>query len=413
VSQTVETDWYDSLAPEFREGNTVQLLECGKEFFPALVAALDSARNEVYFETYIFENDASGQLVADALCRAAQRGAVVRLVTDGFGTGKFFPGFTAQFIANGVQHEVFRPEGRAFVLKRQRLRRLHRKLCVVDGTTAFVGGINVLDDYFDPNHGKLEAPRFDFAVRVQGPLLPGIHLAVARLWWQLSVTNRPMKRMRQMLGNTPGGAQILPKTITSTIDASGSIRAMFVPRDNARFRNRIEATYLLAIHHAKHEVLIANAYFLPGRRFRKALITAAKRGVRVRLLLQGRREYFLQHFASRDLYEELLQAGIEITEYKRSFLHAKVAVADDWATVGSSNIDPFSLLLAREANVVVQDAAFAAQLRQRVLAGAGEGGVPVVLADHAKRPFLARLMSRFAYGVLRVGVALTGSAGRY
>jgi phosphatidylserine/phosphatidylglycerophosphate/cardiolipin synthase-like enzyme len=133
-------------------------------------------------------------------------------------------------------------------------------------------------------------------------------------------------------------------------------------------RSQIERAYLKALGGARREVLIANAYFFPGRRFRRALAEAARRGVRVRLLLQGRAEYVLPHLATQSLYEPLLGAGVEIVEYHRSFMHAKVAVIDDWATVGSSNIDPFSLLLAREANVVVVDAGFAATLRERLLA---------------------------------------------
>ena len=140
-------------------------------------------------------------------------------------------------------------------------------------------------------------------------------------------------------------------------------------RDNLRYRRDIERAYLAAIRTAKREILIANAYFFPGVRFRRALIAAAQRGVRVTLLLQARVEYLLLHYASRALYGQLLAAGIEIQEYHRSFLHAKVAVVDDhWATVGSSNIDPYSLLMAREANVFVRDPHFADQLRVELAA---------------------------------------------
>jgi cardiolipin synthase len=188
---------------------------------------------------------------------------------------------------------------------------------------------------------------------------------------------------------------------------------MLVLRDNLANRRAIERAYLRAIGRARREVLIANAYFVPGRRFRRALREAAGRGVRVRLLLQGRAEYALPHLATQALYDPLLAAGVEIVEYHRSFLHAKVAVIDDWATVGSSNIDPFSLLLAREANVMVFDAGFAATLRERLLASMAEGGRPVVHDEHARRPWTHRLAGWFATRMLRLGVVVSGHRNRY
>jgi cardiolipin synthase len=153
------------------------------------------------------------------------------------------------------------------------------------------------------------------------------------------------------------------------------------------------------------------AYFLPGLRFRHALIEAARRGVRVVLILQGRVEYFFLHHASRALYGNLLEAGIEIQEYHRSFLHAKVAVIDGyWATVGSSNIDPFSLLMAREANVVVEDAAFAGELRARLQDLIDHGARPVVRERWSKQPLLARSLAWMSYGLFRLSTGVLGYA---
>ena len=164
-----------------------------------------------------------------------------------------------------------------------------------------------------------------------------------------------------------------------------------------------------AIGNARSEVIIANAYFLPGARLRKALILAARRGVRVRLLLQGRYEYFLQYHASRPVYGALLKAGIEIHEYAASFLHAKVAVVDSrWATVGSSNLDPLSLLLAREANVVVRDRGFAAQLRERLEHAMAHGGHRVDAAAFANRSWRRRSLEVLAFMAMRLGLFLIG-----
>ena len=404
----IELPWYESLKAEIEGGHEVRLLEMGAAFFPALLQEIAAARERIYLETYIFQNDVTGKKLAHALADAAARGVAVHLVIDGFGSGGFVGEAQEVLEDSNVRMEVFRPKRRWFDLNRQRLRRLHRKLSVIDGRTAFVGGINVLDDYFDPNHGVLEHPRFDFAVRIQGPLVAQVHVAVTRLWWELGVINRSLGRK----GSKPRGMKP-PQIVKSDISHAGETRAMFMLRDNFRNRRAIENWYLKAIGRAKHEVLIANAYFFPGVKFRRALIQAAQRGVKVRLLLQGVVEYKLQDWASHALYDELLRAGIEIIEYKKSFLHAKVAVIDEQATVGSSNIDPFSLLLAREANVVVRGTAFAEQLRTCINLAIEDGGQAVEPRHHLERPWLIRLAHKFGYVLLRFGVALTGVAGRF
>ncbi len=401
--------WYESLRPVEQGGHEVLLLEGGREYFPALCDAVASARNEVFVETYIFEDDAAGRSVARALADAAQRGVMVRVTVDGYGTPRL-RGEVAQTLRDGgVLVEVFRPERRWFSIDRRRLRRMHRKIAVIDGRVAFVGGINLLDDYYDPNHGRLDEPRLDFAVRVRGPLVASAHLAVNRLWWELSLVNRPIDALRDRVA----GWRKLVSELVSDVTPAGDTRAALVLRDNFRLRRAIERRYLRAIGRARREVLIANAYFFPGVRFRRALIAAAGRGVRVRLLLQGRVEYALPHYAAQALYDELLRQGVEIVEYRRSFLHAKVAVIDDRATVGSSNIDPFSLLLAREANVFVNDRAFAASLRQHIEAAIETGGVAVALQYHRKRPWPIRAFNSIAFFVLRLGLAISGKGGGY
>jgi cardiolipin synthase len=275
---------------------------------------------------------------------------------------------------------------------------MHRKLAVVDGRVALVGGINIIDDMDTPHQ---RPPRYDYAVRVEGPLLGPIHDSAVRLWNRVA-----WRRVRT-------GLYLRHWTVPDTA-RKGDQRAAFVVRDNFRHRRDIERAYLEAIDSAKEEILIACAYFFPGIRFRRALARAAARGVRVVLLLQGRVEYVWLHYASRALYGTLLDAGIEIQEYHRSFLHAKVAVIDGhWATVGSSNIDPFSLLLAREANVVVEDRAFAAALH-RSLQGAMEKGAKAV----PKRRWFAlpirnKIPIWIAYGFARFAIGMVGFNGRF
>lgn len=381
--------------PRYLEGNSLRLLENGAGLFPALVEEIGRARLEIYLETYIFADDPSGRLVADALERAAGRGVTVRVMVDGFGSRDLGRGIIPRMERAGVQVLVYRPEVARFIFRRHRLRRLHRKLVLIDGKVAFIGGINVIDDMHTPGQTP---PRFDYAVRIQGPLLRDIQTAVRRLWEMLTWTH-----FRQEWS----GAPALPVSPTPV----GDQRAALVVRDNLRHRNDIELAYLEAIASARTEILLASAYFLPGQRFRHALLAAAGRGVRVTLLLQARVEYVLLHYASRALYGSLLDGGIEIVEYHRSFMHAKVAVIDgEWATVGSSNIDPFSLMLAREANVVVQDRAFAVELRASLERAMVAGGRPVAPQNWKRRSWLDRALTWTCYGFGRFVMGMLGYA---
>jgi cardiolipin synthase len=192
----------------------------------------------------------------------------------------------------------------------------------------------------------------------------------------------------------------------------GQQTAKFAIRDNLRHRRDIERAYMAAIRTAKREIVIATAYFFPGAEFRHALMAAAARGVSVTLLLQARVEYRLLHHASRALYGQLLQGGVKIQEYHRSFLHAKVAVVDShWATVGSSNIDPYSFLMAREANVFVRDAYFAEQLRFELMTMVETGARPVPTERWAHRSRLAKAVSWTAYGIVRVAMGMLRYGG--
>jgi cardiolipin synthase A/B len=411
--------WFRASRTALVGRNEVALLQGGTEFFPALLEAIAGATREVRLETYIYADDETGRRVADALSAAARRGVAVSLLVDGFGTRQLAPDISENLREAGVDLRIYAPV-RLLTLNRARLRRLHRKLACIDGNVAFVGGINILDDLWDPNHGALEYPRLDYAARLQGPIVADVRSAMTRLW-RLLAQRDLAKRLRGMrppaTDPSPPGARRADDVPTAALPPAssgpGGVKAMLVLRDNLAFRRSIERAYLKAIGTARREVLIANAYFFPGRRFRRALVAAASRGVRVRLLLQGLIEYPVPHYAARALYDELLHAGVEIVEYHRSFLHAKVAVIDDWATVGSSNIDPFSLLLAREANLVVLDRDFAQALRERLLASMAEGGMPVAMTQHARRPWLGRLLDWMSYRLLRLGVVVTGSRSRY
>jgi len=390
--------------PMVFRGNKMRLLVTGEEFFPALLGAIEGAERSIHLETYIFADDNIGHRVTDALAAAASRGVEVRVLIDGFGGGEYARRLAKDLGAQGAEVRIFRPE-RWWRLERKLLRRLHRKIVVVDGNLAFVGGINVIDDHNVPpaERGRI-GPRFDFTVACEGPIVAPIALAVRQLWWMLSFARPTEVSVHRPQMST----QLRPAA------HSGGVAASFLLRDNLRNRRTIEYAYLDAIAVAHEEILIANAYFLPGRRLRAVLIEAARRGVRVRLLLQGRVEYALQHYAQQALYGQLLAAGIEIFEYRLAYLHAKVAVVDgEWATVGSSNIDPYSLLLAREANVVVYDTRFAQQLATVLRQAIDKDAQRVDPEHHARRGWFAQGFNWIAYGMVRLATVVLARGKNY
>ena len=379
-------------------GNRVTLLRNGAEYFPALVAAIDSAAEDVRVETYILADDAAGRAVGEAMKRAARRGVSVRLMIDGFGCRELDPAFVDSLRLEGVVVQRFRPERSPFSFRRSRLRRLHRKIALVDGRVGIVGGNNIHADHNGHAH---PAPRYDYAVRVEVPLLAEIYPVVHRLWWLVAALSRKERR--------PG---FLPPAVRP--GPAGDTTAAFVHRDNFRHRHDIEAMYLEAIAGARREILVACAYFMPGWRVRHALMEAAARGVRVAVMVQGWSDHRVFQNASRALYGALLDHGIEIHEYERSELHAKAAVVDGrWATVGSSNLDPFSLFLAREANVAVFSEAFAREVRDSIEAEMRRGARAVPRLLWRRRPWRARLTGWLAYGCARIAMGVAGIGRRW
>lgn len=373
-------------------GNHITLLRNGTEYFPAIAAAIDAARLEIHLQAYIYEHDETGLLIGEALKRAVQRGVVVCVLLDGYGSKNLPSAYVEELRDAGIKLMFYRPKISPWTLKRNRLRRLHRKVLIVDGEVAFVGGINIIDDQNCPGNN---APRIDYAVKVEGPLVSRIHTSVYRHWRRIS-----WMHFRQVHAGFDGRAPV-PAT-------AGTMRAAYVIRNNVLHRRDIERAYLRAIGTARHEILIANAYFLPGKAFRRALIAASKRGVRVRLLLQGKMEYWLM-FATHAAYGLFLRHNIEIYEYRKSFMHSKVAVVDDrWATVGSSNIDPMSLLLAHEANVVILDREFAQRLRADIEQAIEVGGYRIRMEDWNGRHVLQRFFSWATYQLVRLLMGVAG-----
>ena len=409
------------MTPFSSQSETLQLLQGGQALFPALIQAFDAAANWIQLETYIFDFHGAGADVAGALVRAAQRSVTVQVLVDAVGSGPLPEEWQQKFNDSGVQWCAYSPVGSGLgFLVPERWRRLHRKLCVVDEKMMFCGGINVLDDFYDPNHGALEAPRFDFAVAITGSLATEATDSMALLWWRVqagySARQRHLNEAWERFRAAGYGGRTSTKRLADPISVEGRnlpegarFKAALLLRDNLRNRHSIERAYRKAIGKAQREIIIANAYFLPGGKLRRALIRAARRGVRVTLLLQGKYEYFMQYHAAKPVYGALLAAGVEIHEYSASFLHAKVAVVDGhWATVGSSNLDPLSLLLAREANVVIDDKTFASDLSTRLRQAAAHHGKLIDPALFTNRPLGLRIQGWVAYALMRLALLLTG-----
>lgn len=395
----------------FTSGNAVRLCDGGAAFLPALIERIDAARERVALETYIFCDDAVGRAVSDALVRAAARGVHVRVITDGIGTERL-PLFGTWPDA-GVEHRIYNP----YLFGRFGFSRTHRKLAVIDDACAFCGGINIVDD-FEQNGERLPHPRWDFAVELAGPAVADVRAAFEVQWHRIAAGH---KRYAQYLPHDVDGPAFAARfrrwMRSHRWVKAGALRVVtepsvaFVARDNIVNRRAIEKAYLAAIGRARQSILLANPYFMPGRKLRRALAGAARRGVDVRILL-GRNEFASLDMAVPFLYHALLRSGVRVAEYDKTMLHGKVAVIDDhWATVGSSNLDALSLMLNNEANVVlVRHREETAALRDAIAAAFADGR-EIDPALYAARPAAERFLNWFAYNAYRSAMKLLTVGG--
>ena len=374
----------------YSKENKIELLKNGKDYFAAVIQSIERAQQSIFIEAYIFSDDITGGEILTALKDAAKRNVKVYLLLDGFGSRDLSQKNIDEIKASKIHFLFYHPKISPYQIKHISLRRLHRKMFLMDHEIAYVGGINIIDDMNVPN-GK--APRVDYAAQLKGPVVDSISQSMEKLWKRVSWSHLEKS--------------YIPKYIYKNIAKySNGTKVNFIERDNFRHRKDIEKAYLHAIQNAKYEILIANAYFIPGKKFEKTLIKAAQRGVSVTLLLKGEMDYFLSN-ATRTFYGKFLKEGITIFEYTRSFMHSKVAVIDEnWSTIGSSNIDPFSLLLAREANIVAYDKFFASQLKKNIKEDIRLGGTEILLKDWGKGHLVKRLKAHVAYLLIRLSLGI-------
>jgi cardiolipin synthase len=327
----------------WRAGHRAHLLENGEAYFPAVFDAIRGARSEVLIETFILFEDKVGNELREVLVRAARRGVSVDLLVDGYGSADLSAAFLQTLLDAGVRVRSFDPGRRLFGQRLNPWRRMHRKLVVVDARVAFVGGINFAADQLG-DYGPMA--KQDYAVQIEGPLV---------------------RDMRSFALRAIGRPQAEAPRCDAHVACTGGVDARFVTRDNRGHPSDIERQYRAAIRAARSRIVIANAYFFPGYRLLRQLSRAARRGVDVRLVLQGEPDMPIVRKAARLLYEHLQRDGVKVHEYCRRPLHGKVAVVDDeWATVGSSNLDPLSLALNLEANVILRGGGFPQHLRERL-----------------------------------------------
>ena len=338
------------------EGNSVQLLINGEQYYPRVFEAMAKAREEILLETFIIFDDKVGQQLQQVLIDAARRGVRVEVAADGYGTADLPAAFISAMTDAGVSFHAFDPQPRLLGMRTNLFRRLHRKIVVVDGERAFIGGINYSADHLG-DFGAMA--KQDYAVEVTGPVVAQVHASSKRL---MSPVLQP------------------PSAVRPVTEPAGGSDAVLIERDNGMRSNDIEAHYLQAFRKARQRIVVANAYFFPGYRLMRELRNAARRGVEVHLILQGQPDMRWVRALSRLLYNYLLRDGVMIHEYCQRPLHGKVALVDDqWVTVGSSNLDPLSLSFNLEANLFIRDRAFNQQLHQHLQALASEQCKPVTL----------------------------------
>lgn len=419
--------WYAQRKPVFTGGNEVHLLKRGQVLFPALRQHIEQAKDSIWLAMYLISPFGQSSTVLQSLQQAARRGVKVHLVADGVGSHDAPPAMWAQLKAAGVDVVIHRPFHKFWgVIQTSEWRRMHFKLCVIDDQIAFIGGINLIDDRFDLHHGWSDTARLDYAVQIKGAACTPVLHTIKAMWtraqlgkdwreelWPWMQDTHRMRRLRGLWQQAR--MRLTPEEQAPFIKAASNphpTRCAFVMRDNLRQRRTIELAAIQAIKQARHEVDIVTPYFYPGRPLRMALRHAVARGVKVRLMLQGKVDLPIAGLAARVLYGGLMRDGIEIHEYQPAFLHAKVMRVDqDWATVGSSNLDPLSLVLNMEANVIVRDKAFVKNLIDALAEDFAAS--KQVLPEHRHHSWPDRLGHWLFKQGAKLYLRLAGKSGRY
>ena len=328
-----------------RPGNKITLLENGDAYFYDILTSITNARHSINVELYIFAGDAIGRLFATALAERARAGVEVRVLVDGLGSR--LGGLEDEMEAAGVQFRVYKPI-RLYTLHKTG-DRTHRKIIVVDGRIGYVGGFG-FDERWKGNARNSDEWR-DLAARMEGPVAAQLQSVFLEDWMHTT-------------GEVLHGEAQFPK-----VDASGPMQAQIVASSGSDQSSMAKLLFYMAIQASRKRVWIENAYFVPDRQIRRALVAAAQRGVDVRVVVPGAHidiDPILR--AARFHYGELLKGGVKVFEYQTSMLHTKAMVVDEvWTTIGSINLTDRSMRRNAEANISVYDPVFAQSMQQVVL----------------------------------------------
>ena len=358
---------------------TVRLLKNGREVFPAMVDAIDRAASSIALEMYIFADDETGREFRSHLIAAANRGLRVMVLVDAWGAWGLPDSFWNAFRDAGGKVRSFQPLKRGLLPFRN-----HRKLLLVDDRIAYIGGLNVANEYYRGRDG--EPPWRDNALEITGVEVARLRRSFTRMWAR---AERPLKR------------RIL------RFRRVWSARGRAVPTRRVRFLESgpedplrpLRGVFRQIIHDAGRSIDLAMSYFCPPARVLWALKRAVKRGVRVRLLFPEKSDIPLARWAARGLYGRLLRAGMEVWEYRAAMLHSKLAIADDTVLTGSANLDIRSARINYELMAAVSDRDVAAKARSDFESDLKDA-VPIRLEDWRNRSFLQKLKERISYWLL-------------
>jgi cardiolipin synthase A/B len=374
-------------------GNKVDLLVDGPATYDGMFAAIESAKDHINMETYIFEDDEIGQHFASLLIAKQRNGVQVNLIYDSVGSFYTPKEFFAPLIESGINVLEYNPVNPLFSRKGWQVnQRDHRKLLVVDGQVAFVGGINISSVYSSGSFGsgsreksksntkstKEKQPWRDTHLRVTGPVVSEFQKLFIATW-------------NEQQGEPLAFKQYFPDAVNQGNEV---VRA--VGSNPAEPYSQMFVTLLSAINSAETQISLTNAYFVPDPQMLTALKEAAQRGVDVRLLLPDETDSNMVFYASRSFYDELLSANVKIYQLQDALLHAKTLLVDSvWSTIGSTNLDWRSFTNNQEINAIVLGQDFGAQM-QAMYEKDLESSKQITLEDWRKRSLVARIKERSA-----------------
>jgi len=353
---------------------TIRLLKNGNEIFPAMLATIDKAESSIALEMYIFADDETGREFYMHLCQAAKRGVQVMVLVDAWGSWTLTTEFWKELRMYGGMVRWFHPLFRGLLPFRN-----HRKLLLVDDCVAFIGGINIANEYNNGSRG--EPPWRDNALEISGREVARLRRSFLRMWVKADTPYRRLFHSRIGIHHEP-------------IVLEGRLRFLESGPDNPL--QPIRKAYHQLVSSATRNIDLAMSYFYPSGRMLRALRRAVRRGVRVRLIVPQKSDVIISGWATHGLYGRLLRAGIEVWEYEPAMMHAKIAIIDDSLVAGSANLDLRSGRINHELVVIVTDPAIVAKAR-----GDFENDLrssrQIIHEQWKKRPFPQKVKERLSY----------------